>query len=623
MNIPPDKINLFTNSLNEIYSYNDPNLTYNILSNQIIKHFIKLPKQICISKKENPWITIGIKTSIKIRNKLFRKKQNLTLAKYYKSKLSHYCNILRENYFKEQIYYSSDTKQQWNLLAEFLKTNHKKCNYKGNINEMNKFFATIGSELASKIPESKIKFNYKSHVNSMFLSEITEEEIFNKIKLLKLDKAKGSDNISIKLIKNISHIIVKPLAYIFNLCFQKGIVPDKFKIATIAPIYKNEGPLNNPSQFRPISLLPITAKLFEQCIYERLYSYLEKNNILSSKQYGFRINKNTEEAINSLVNKINLKQNNLVVFLDLKKAFDTVDHNIMLSKLETYGIRGNVLNLFKSYLNNRYCNTKIGNLTSELDKITCGVPQGSCLGPLLFILYINSITELKLHGELTLFADDTCLFLKAKNNQELYIKTNSDLYTIQNWLNANKLSLNVQKTEFIDFSPVINTNYSIQINNNIIKRVESYKYLGCIINKHLDFSQQIESTERLIKKSCKALNVCINPIFKKSVFSAFVMSFLNYALSTWGSKNVYNLQKTQEYLIKKYNITNVLSLNDLYIHKRIQLVRKNKLDLSSLSYKEISLYNNYNHLSDISFKQEFLGLYSTDDNSLITTGYRN
>uniref|UniRef100_A0A1B6GF67 Reverse transcriptase domain-containing protein n=1 Tax=Cuerna arida TaxID=1464854 RepID=A0A1B6GF67_9HEMI len=311
---------------------------------------------------------------------------------------------------------------------------------------MNKFFVNIGSELASKITDLEYE-KLKTNPNSLYLSEITKLEIENKIKLLKNYKASGSDKIPIKFIKNLVYIISEPLAYIFNLCIETGIFPDKLKIATINPIYKNEGILSDPSNFRPISLLPIIGKIFEKCLYERLYSYLEKYNLLSRKQFGFRVNKNTEEAINLVVSNIN--QNTLITFLDLKKAFDTVDFKILLYKLEKLGIRGKCLNLFASYLDNRFCNTRIGNKISNLEKITCGVPQGSCLGPLLFLMYINSITDLDLNSKLVLFADDTALIVKGN---ELYKKTNEDLTKIKYWLQQNKLTLNLQKTEYIDFS---------------------------------------------------------------------------------------------------------------------------------------------------------------------------
>uniref|UniRef100_A0A1B6KPU2 Reverse transcriptase domain-containing protein n=1 Tax=Graphocephala atropunctata TaxID=36148 RepID=A0A1B6KPU2_9HEMI len=456
---------------------------------------------------------------------------------------------------------------------------------------MNKFFANIGSELASKIPKLKYE-KLDSNPNSIYLSEITKKEIEIKINLLKIDKACGSDKIPIKLVKNLKYILSEPLAYIFNLSIQTGIFPDRLKLATITPIYKNEGSLSDPSNFRPISLLPIIGKIFEKCLYERLYSFLEKYNLLSRKQFGFRNNKNTEEAINLVVDSID--DSTLITFLDLKKAFDTVDFKILLYKLEQLGIRGKSLDLFASYLDNRFCNTKIGNKISNLEQITCGVPQGSCLGPLLFLIYINSITDLKLNGELVLFADDTALIVKGN---KLYEKTNEDLTKIQNWLHQNKLTLNLQKTEYIDFSKTDN-----QLD---IKKVNSYKYLGCIIDVDLSFKQHIEHIEKQIKKAPKALYVCKDENFKKSVFSAFVMSFLNYSITTWGNKNIKNLSKIQEKIITRFNIKNIISLEQLYTYNRIKLVRKNKLDLSKLSALELETYNKTLNLSESKFKTYF------------------
>lgn len=263
------KYSEFSDGLNNIFSINDPNLAYKSLISTICKHFKVNSKSKPFVKNIKPWITLGIKKSIKIRNKLFRKKQ-LVLAKFYKSKIKHYINILRENYFKEAIFKETDPKRQWNLLNKFLKNENKQCKFKGNINDINKYFATVGNKLASKIPKAKTEINQISFCNSMFFSEITCLEISNIIKSLKEDKAKGSDNISIKLIKELRPILVEPLTYILNLCIEKSVFPEKMKIATIVPIYKNSGTMDDPSNFRPISLLPIFSKIFEKCIYERL-----------------------------------------------------------------------------------------------------------------------------------------------------------------------------------------------------------------------------------------------------------------------------------------------------------------------------------------------------------------
>ena len=220
----------------------------------------------------------------------------------------------------------------------------------------------------------------------------------------------GHDGISPRLIKQIGLSLATPLSHVFNLSFVNGQFPTKMKLAEVIPIYKSGDPeLTN--NYRPISLLPTFSKLLERLMFNRLYNYCKINNILIPEQFGFREHLSTEQAILELqdiiVNNINHKLWTLGIFLDLSKAFDTLDYSILFTKLNHYGIRGTALNWFKSYLTARSQYIKIGSSQSNQQNITCGVPQGSILGPLLFILYINDITQSSNLGKFLIFADDT------------------------------------------------------------------------------------------------------------------------------------------------------------------------------------------------------------------------
>ena len=241
---------------------------------------------------------------------------------------------------------------------------------------------------------------------------------------LEQNKSPGQDEFTSKFLKISANMIVPTLCEIFNLSIKTGEYPDPLKIAKVIPIFKKGDP-SLASNYRPISVLSCINKIFEKILFKRLYNFLEKYNILYEFQFGFRQGHSTEHALVEIVDKIKhaIDNNELTcgLFLDLSKAFDTVNHNILLQKLEHYGIRGTALNLFKSYLSNRKQYVQIDKCKSKTLPITCGVPQGSVLGPLFFILFINDLPNCCPEGKIRLFVDDTTLELSGKCLNELAI----------------------------------------------------------------------------------------------------------------------------------------------------------------------------------------------------------
>ena len=231
------------------------------------------------------------------------------------------------------------------------------------------------------------------------------------------------------------------------------------KLAKVVPIFKKGCPLDS-SNYRPISLLSVFSKIIEKIMYKRLYEFLELHNILYCHQFGFRASHSINHALISLTesvkNTLDNKKFGCSIFLDLKKAFDTMHHEILLKKLEHYGIRGMTLSWFRSYLNNREQYVSVNGHNSCSQKVTCGVPQGSVFGPLLFLIYINDISKASSKLSFFLFADDTNLYFESENFQHLQKVVNNELKYIKKWLDANRLALNVEKPALLFFIPLRN-----------------------------------------------------------------------------------------------------------------------------------------------------------------------
>ena len=291
-----------------------------------------------------------------------------------------------------------------------------------------------------------------------------------------------------------------------------GIVPDKLKIAKVIPIYKK----SNADMFynyRPVSLLPCFSKILERLVFDRCTDYIDANGILNDKQFGFRPKHSTYMAIAQLVDKINIAvekhETTIGIFLDISKAFDTMDHNILLYKLEYYGFRGVVLEWFKNYLNNRKQYVFHYNCKSDLkDHIVCGVPQGSILGPLLFILYVNDIIYTSNVLDFILFADDTTILYSHKDISSKTNTINEELKEVSNWFKANKLSVNASKTNYMILGTPHMTSRKTSDNSNIVLNdtILETKFLGVLIDECLTWKNHIDCISKTISRNIGVMN---------------------------------------------------------------------------------------------------------------------
>jgi hypothetical protein len=411
----------------------------------------------------------------------------------------------------------------------------------------NNYFVNVADKLDKKIPKPNTKFqDYLKNPNehSIYLQETTPDEVEKIIRKLDINKAADIYGISTKMIKEGGPVMVEIITKLFNMSIAQGKFPDALKNAKVIPIHKDDS-RSEMSNYRPISLLPTLSKIIEKLMYARLISFFTKHNILYENQFGFQSNMFTEDAVNKLLNYITetLEKNEygVCIFLDFAKAFDTVNHDILIEKLEHYGIRGVALNWLKNYLTNRMQCTEIGDVQSELELIKCGVPQGSVLGPLLFLIYINDIVHSSKLFKFTLFADDTSLYYSCKQPNKLEETINTELSKISDWLSANRLSLNVGKSKLLYYTNRNREalkNIDIKINNETLKEVDSAKYLGVYMDNKLNWNVHIDNIKLRLSKGISILSLIrhfVPETILRSLYFTFINSHTDYNLINWGT----------------------------------------------------------------------------------------
>ena len=557
---------------------------------EAVNHFlpIKTRKVPTRSIRREKWMTAGLLHCIRKNKKLYKKmiqdrtdRVNSIKYKEYNNTLQRAKRAARRNYYYDQcVEHQGNTKKLWRTINHVIhRTNNKTevveklkirnlDKHRGDMiaEEFARYFATIGKKYSTNMPSSKKTLTeylgkIKSSGSSIFITPVTRIEVEKYIDHLKPKRSSGMDKIDNILIKELRDLISEPLSIIYSNSLTEGVFPDKMKISKVIPLHKNKSK-DETNNYRPISLLLTISKILEKAMYHRVYTFLCATQQLYASQYGFRKNHACDQAVGELVSVITkgIEQKKMTagIFLDLSKAFDSLEHRAVLRKMELYGLRGCCLKWFDSYLKDRKlvvsCKTADtgSEHTSQQYNVEFGTPQGSVLGPLIFLIFCND-----LHLHLTFlsciqFADDTTLYISHTNLNFITFALEYDLGILQDWFYANKLTLNINKSVAILFGKHGGRKLNVCIGNETIPQLKSTKFLGLWIDENLSWT---DHTTKLILKLNSNVNLLktgkhhLTPHALKVVYYAQVHSNLSYGIGIWGSlipkETLKKLQKIQ------------------------------------------------------------------------------
>ena len=571
-----------------------------------------------------PWFTqelrnlITNKKSILKLYQLYNNPEDKVTLKRLRNKINYLKKTLKRTYYTNKINeYKGKPKEIWKVLKGATGIYEDKENIEPEdmtqkkANDFNRFFATIGKNLQEKlgILSTEPNLDNLNQEEGFTFHEETEETISKLIDNIRIDVATGYCTISARILKDAKPSIVTPLTQLVNISFRTSIFPQKMKIAIIKPLFKNKGTEEDPQYYRPLSILSVISKIFERAATDQIVKHLETQNMLCPNQHAYRKNHSTSTSLIQLTEHIHkeMEKGNIIgiASLDLSKAFDTIDHNLLLRKLIDLQFNSNVTRWIKSYLENRNQRTKFTDYLSEEEIVEAGVPQGSILGPILFIIFTHDFQqELNLPNiHITAYADDTQLMTSGKTYTEIKERLEKAIEEAANWYTRNKLCINAGKSEILVVGTQRKMNKLGKLPNlkvtegNRVKELEvqdNIKILGVYIDKNLNWNKQVDNVKRkayLATKNMFRVKDILPMEARRKLYDSMITPHFNYCDTVWNGctkEKEHELQRIQnaaaKAIVNRKEITSSQALKEL---KLLPLQKKREIHTAVMVFKTL------------------------------------